>query len=64
MDRFQNKMVEWNITYISCFGNIFHKKRRLMARMEGINGKLSMGQQPYLSKLIRKLRKEYDSVLA
>lgn len=44
---------------MNCFGNIFQKNRRLMARMEGINKKLIMGTNIYILKLLNKLWKEY-----
>lgn len=57
---FQAKVEEWNF---NCFGNIFQKKRRLMARMEGVNRKLNMGANRYLSRLLQKLGKEYFLIL-
>lgn len=59
--KFPSKVQEWNY---NCFGNLFQKKRRLMGRMERINKKLTMGGNSHLSKLLRKLWREYNDVLA
>lgn len=61
VSEFQNKAKEWNYTH---FGNIFHKKRRLMARLEGINSQLSMNANVYLKKLQKTLWKDYQNILA
>lgn len=61
VDTFQDKATYWNM---HCFGNIFYRKRRLMARMEGINKKLTMAGNNHLSKLLNKLWSEYDNVLS
>ena len=37
--QFQIKASDWNH---NCFGNIFHKKRQILARLEGINAQLDM----------------------
>lgn len=38
---FQEKASKWNY---ESFGNIFHRKRRIMARLEGIDRKRGMGR--------------------
>ncbi|XP_057432959.1 uncharacterized protein LOC130725784 [Lotus japonicus] len=45
------------------FGHIFHGKRRLMKRLEGINNRLSMRFDRGLDNLQKKLWQEYNTVL-
>ncbi|XP_074314900.1 uncharacterized protein LOC141651074 [Silene latifolia] len=54
------KLQHWNETV---FGNIFRKKRELMARIGGCQRELSQGRQGHLIKLEAKLRKELDEIL-
>lgn len=60
VQKFQRGVKEWNV---SCFGNIFHRKHRLMARMEGVNKRLAVRNDGYLLKLLQKLWGKYNSVL-
>lgn len=57
---FRKKAKDWNH---NCFRNIFHRKRCLMARLEGIDKRRHMGQDDHLGKLQRKLWEEYNSIL-
>ncbi|XP_019179248.1 PREDICTED: uncharacterized protein LOC109174466 [Ipomoea nil] len=50
----------WNI---NTFGNIFHRKNRLLARLGGIQRSLSLGARSDLIRLERRLRKELDETL-
>ena len=45
------------------FGNIFHKKKVLLARIQGIQNSLSVFPSPYLSRLEERLLKEYKDIL-
>lgn len=45
------------------FENIFHRKMRLMKRLEGINRRLNMTFDRGLDNLQRQLWKEYNTVL-
>lgn len=60
VDSFQKKTMDWNI---NCYGNLFQRKRRIMARMDGINKRLAMTNNGYLSKLLQNLWNEYHSIL-
>lgn len=57
---FHSQAAAWNR---ECCGNIFHQKRRIMARMEGIDKKLEEGQNRGLEKLRTKLWQEYQDIL-
>ena len=46
-----------------CFGNIFRRKIRLRARLEGIQKQLSSNHSDHLLKLERKLHQELEMVL-
>ena len=54
------KLQNWNK---EVFGNIFHQKRHLMARLAGIQKSLSIKVDKGLIKLEAKLRRELDDVL-
>ncbi|KAJ1390238.1 Endonuclease/exonuclease/phosphatase superfamily [Sesbania bispinosa] len=58
--RFSSNIVEWNSLV---FGNIFRKKKRLLNRLQGIQGKLLQGPNPFLSSLRISLWEEYSQVL-
>ncbi|XP_073051702.1 uncharacterized protein [Primulina eburnea] len=55
-----NSLSSWNF---STFGNIHHRKRRLVARIEGVQRSLGNQPQHSLFKLEAKLRRELDKVL-
>ncbi|XP_074300458.1 uncharacterized protein LOC141631726 [Silene latifolia] len=54
------KLKDWNT---QIFGNIFRKKKELMARIGGCQRELSLRRIPYLIKLEAKLRRELDEVM-
>ena len=54
------QLTEWNR---EVFGNLFGRKRRLWARLEGIQHSLVAGGPHYLRKLEMKLRAELDRTL-
>ncbi|KAJ4840913.1 hypothetical protein Tsubulata_001108 [Turnera subulata] len=58
---FSQNLQEWNN---SEFGNIFKRKRRLLARIAGIQNYLDKRPSSFLSHLDLELRSELDSVLA
>lgn len=60
VEDFQKRASEWNSQE---FGNIFHGKRRLMARIEGVDRKLGIRDCQGLRKLRLKLWKEYQDIL-
>ena len=45
------------------FGNLFQRKRKLWARIEGVQRRLAAGAPQYLLKLERRLRRELDLTL-
>jgi len=45
------------------FGNLFQRKRKLWARIEGIQRRLAAGSSPHLLKLEQRLRQELDQTL-
>lgn len=53
-------LTSWNN---STFGNIFHRKKRLLARLKGIQTSIAQQYRSDLIKLERKLRKELDDTL-
>ncbi|XP_057418459.1 uncharacterized protein LOC130712657 [Lotus japonicus] len=57
---FRDATTTWND---DVFGQIFHRKRRLMKRLEGINNRLSMTFDRGLEKLQKTLWQEYNTVL-
>ncbi|XP_075654120.1 uncharacterized protein LOC142624437 [Castanea sativa] len=57
---FTVKANAWNKTE---FGNLFHRKRRLVARLKGIQENLSIQPNNFLVDLERKLRIDYAEVI-
>ncbi|WJX67493.1 hypothetical protein P8452_51955 [Trifolium repens] len=57
---FHVKASEWNRNH---FGNIFHKKRRILARLDGIDMKRAVSDSRGLQKLQQKLFKMYQDIL-
>ncbi|KAJ1401857.1 hypothetical protein SESBI_28487 [Sesbania bispinosa] len=57
---FQRSMLEWNQ---NDFGNIIPKKRRVLARLEGVNKQLCMDHHGGLDKFHKKLWEDYQSIL-
>ncbi|CAL1387359.1 unnamed protein product [Linum trigynum] len=53
-------LVAWNK---SVFGNVFQRKKRLVARIEGIERILATSFQPGLAKLHAKLEEELDKTM-
>ncbi|CAL1379935.1 unnamed protein product [Linum trigynum] len=60
LEKLASNLNQWNK---DTFGNIFYKKRRLMARIQGIQERVAMSFSPGLYKLQVKLEKELDQVL-
>ncbi|KAF7814603.1 reverse transcriptase [Senna tora] len=56
----RDRAIEWNKYH---FGNIFHRKQKLIRRLEGINKALRYGPKPYLINLEQELALEYQRVL-
>ncbi|CAL1395192.1 unnamed protein product [Linum trigynum] len=56
-----NKLQEWNRL---TFGIIGHRKKRLLARMQGVQLRIATSPSPGLFKLQAKLEKELDDLLA
>ncbi|KAJ4824185.1 hypothetical protein Tsubulata_011922 [Turnera subulata] len=61
LQQFSQNLQEWNSTD---FGNIFRRKRRLLARITGIQRYLDKKPSRFLANLDLELRWELDSVLA
>ncbi|XP_074299787.1 uncharacterized protein LOC141630954 [Silene latifolia] len=61
LDELSHKLQTWNE---EVFGNIFRKKRELMARIEGCQRELSKTRVSHLIKLEVRLRKELEEVFA
>lgn len=57
---FTSKISQWNKV---TFGNIFHRKRRLLAKLEGIQQALKVKLTRSLGQLERKLQNELKEVL-
>ncbi|CAA0831454.1 Unknown protein, partial [Striga hermonthica] len=57
---FISKASEWNS---NVFGNIFQRKRRLLARIGGIPRTRDFGRNPFLRSLEQRLKVELDEVL-
>ena len=53
-------LTEWNK---HVFGNLFHRKKGIWARLEGIQRVPPQDQNPYLLKLQASLRNEFEEVL-
>lgn len=60
LNNLKRKLMLWNKNN---FGNIFARKKRLMARLEGIQRKLTQGHSTGLIKLERKIRQELQATL-
>ena len=45
------------------FGCIFHNKRRIIARLQGIQRRLGERYEPGLARLDVKLREEYNQIV-
>ena len=58
VDNLRNLAVELTSWNREIFGNLFHRKRKLWARIEGIQRSLDGGGPSYLLKLDRRLRKD------
>ena len=56
---FSSKARNWNRNH---FGNLFHRKRRILARLKGIQVSMSLRPNAFLVDLERKLRFEYAEV--
>ena len=59
MSNFSSKATSWNN---SQFGNLFHRKKRILARLKGIQNCLSLRPNSFLIELEGKLRLEYAEV--
>lgn len=55
------RLSEWNK---NSFGNIFQRKRRVLARLQGIQRNMCTNPRPDLMKLEKKLRKEFEEILS
>ncbi|XP_057428997.1 uncharacterized protein LOC130722320 [Lotus japonicus] len=53
-------LMEWNKLV---FGDIFRTKKRLLARMEGIQKKIVQNPNPFLMKLRKRLWTDYETIL-
>lgn len=60
MDRFRSLAMYWNI---NVFGNIFWRKKDCLARLVGVQQKLSFSPSQYLSELEAKLRADLSTTL-
>lgn len=60
IDIFCHKVTKWNK---EVFGNVFQKKRKLLARLEGIQRKMAIRPSEFLINLERDLRKQYQEIL-
>ena len=58
--RLRIKPEAWNYKH---FGNIFHRKKRIMARLEGSANRLGRSDDRHLQKLQKKLWREYGKIL-
>ncbi|XP_030924616.1 uncharacterized protein LOC115951580 [Quercus lobata] len=61
VDSFTNNVKVWNK---EIFGNIFHRKHRVEARLRGIQNNIANGPNDFLLNLENQLRKEYFEILA
>ncbi|XP_070010645.1 uncharacterized protein [Nicotiana sylvestris] len=57
---FEHEVTRWNN---EVFGNIFHKKRRLLARLNGIQSSDKYTSNPFLQQLESTIVNEYNNVL-
>ncbi|OMO65780.1 reverse transcriptase [Corchorus capsularis] len=60
LTKFAEVVKKWNK---SSFGNIFQKKKRLLARLRGIQKARCNGENPFLVALEKELQHEYSKVL-
>lgn len=60
MKRFSIKVKDWNR---DVFGNVFQRKKRVMARLNGIQKSLAMNPSNFLISLEKDLRLEYSQIL-
>ncbi|XP_062021310.1 uncharacterized protein LOC133737845 [Rosa rugosa] len=61
LDLFTGAVKKWNV---EVFGNIFGKKRRLIARLAGIQKALCQRKFPFLVNLEKELTKDYHELLS
>ncbi|XP_024197763.1 uncharacterized protein LOC112200986 [Rosa chinensis] len=54
-----NALKEWNF---NVFGNVFRKKKRLLARLNGIQKALSIYRNPFLVNVENQLIKDYEVI--
>ena len=59
LSSFTNKTRSWNKNH---FGNLFHRKKRIQARLKGIQNSLLISPNSFLLELKGKLRLEYAEV--
>ena len=59
LSSFTNKARSWNKNH---FGNLFHRKKRIQARLKGIQNSLLISPNSFLVELKGKLRLEYAEV--
>ncbi|KAF7801271.1 reverse transcriptase [Senna tora] len=57
----RDRAIEWNKAF---FGNIFHRKQKIIRRLEGISRAMSQGPKPHLVKLEKDLALEYQRILS
>ncbi|KAL7173903.1 hypothetical protein ACSBR2_033208 [Camellia fascicularis] len=60
VEDFTHKVCFWNK---HCFGNIFHKKKHLVARIGGVQKALNADQSLFLTNLKKSLLSEYKNIL-
>lgn len=53
-------LLEWNY---NVFGNIHYKKKRILARLNGIQKAHSYGRNPFLEELEKSLQQELQEIL-
>lgn len=61
VNNLQEAATTWNR---DCYGNLFHRKRRLMALLEGATSRMVMGENRHLEKLKKKLWSEYIAIVS
>ncbi|XP_075636657.1 uncharacterized protein LOC142608883 [Castanea sativa] len=60
MDDFTHRVKDWNS---NSFGNIFHRKKRILARLSGVQKSLCFNHNPFLRNLEVELQAEYHQIL-
>ena len=60
LDALTNNIQSWNKNH---FGNLFHPKTRLLARLHGIQVALARNPSPFLYSLEHRLTQEYNTTL-